>query len=812
MWTLLQDVRFSLRMLAKNPGFTVVAIITLALGIGANSTIFSWINSTVLDSVPGVRNTSDMVTVMRGERSEHPTPPFSFQDYIDLREDARGFSGLLAYHDDYVSLTGGEKPERIYGALTSANYFNVLGVRPILGRAFLPEEEQKIGGAAVVVISYGLWQRRFGADRSVIGTTIQINLHPYTIVGVAPPDFQGCKSGLKADLWIPLVMDREIWGSKRLEERGTFWLNVLGKLRPGANRRQAEKELDLAMQRIAERFPDSHRGPNQITLDPLWRSPFGANVYLYSTLPLLLAFAGVLLLVACANVANLLLVRSITRRREIAIRLSMGASRWRVVRQFLVESLALALGACLVAILITSWTAGTFAAFFPPTTLPLTINGRADGFVLLATLAVSILTAAIFGTLPALRASLLNPVAVLKEEGGSVSGTLGKARLSSALVVAQIALSLVLLISAGLFVRSLRNAQLLDPGFDPNHVLIASYDLEPAGYSEAQGNAFDRQLLAKLNAIPGVESATLADFSPLNFTIHTDYVNPEGYVPQPHESMEVDRGVVGPNYFHTMRTALLEGRDFTDQDNENSQPVMIVNQEFVDRYWPHQDALGKRVKLWGQWLTVVGVAQNAKYRRVLYNPAPGVFLPLFQDYYDYVFIHARVSGDPKAFALPVENSVHELNPDLPVFDVMPLRKSMELGNVFERLAGTFVGSFGLLALVLAAVGIYGVVAYTTRLRTREIGIRIALGARRGDVFRLVLSQGIRLTCLGLAIGLAASLAVTRVLRSELLGVTPTDFWTYASVSLLLCAVSLAACYIPARRATKVNPMVALRFE
>jgi predicted permease len=812
MTTLIQDLKYGLRMLAKNPGFTLAAVVTLALGISANSTIFSWINSTVLNPIPGVTKTSDLVTVMRGERSEHPTPPFSWPDFTELRERNRTFSGLLAYHDDYVSLTGGEKPERIYGALTSANYFDVLGVRPVLGRGFMPEEDQKPLGAPVVVISYGLWQRRFSADRAVIGTTIQINRHPYTVIGVAPPHFQGCKTGLRADLWIPLAMDPVIWGSQRLNERGTFWLNVLGRLKPGVSRRQAGKELGVLMQQIVQRFPDQHRGPNQISLDPLWRSPFGANVYLYSTLPLLLAFAGVLLLVACANVANLLLVRSVGRRREIAIRMSMGAGRWRIVRQLLVESVALALAACVLAMLITSWTAGTFAAFFPPTTLPLTINGQADAFVFLITIGVSILTAAIFGTLPALRSSALNPAVVLKEEVGSISGTLRKARLSSALVVAQIALSLVMLISAGLFVRSLRNAQMLDPGFDPNHVLIASYDLEPAGYTAAQGNAFDRQLLAKLNAIPGVESATLADFSPLNFTIHTDYVSPEGYVPRPHESMEIDRGVVGPNYFHTMRTALLEGRDFTVQDNENSQRVLIVNQAFVDRYWRHQDALGKRVEIWGQGFTVVGVAQNAKYRRLIYSPAPAVFLPLFQHYYDYVFIQARVSGNPKAFALPVENCVHELNQDLPVFEVMPLRKSMELGSVFERLAGIFVGSFGLLALVLAAVGIYGVVAYTTRQRTREIGIRIALGARQGDVLRLVLAQGFRLTMLGLGIGLAASLAVTRVLKSELLGVSPTDLATYASVSLLLCFVSLVACYIPARRATKVNPTVALRYE
>ena len=813
MSALFQDLKYGLRMLAKNPGFTAVAAVTLALGIGANATILSWINSTLLNPIPGVAGTSDLVTVMRGERSEHPTPPFSYLDYLDLRDHTQSLSGLLAYHDDFMSLTGTDKPERIYGALTSANYFDVLGVRPILGRGFLPAEEQNRGGSPVVVISEGLWRTRFGSDGSIIGRSIQINLHQYTIVGVAPPEFQGCKTGLRTDVWIPLVMDRLVWSSNRLEDRGSFWLNVLARLKPRVDRRQAEGELNLLMQQIIETSRNVDRGPSQITLDPLWRSPFGANVYLYKTLPMLLALAAVLLLLACANVANLLLVRSVTRRREIALRLSMGASRWRLIRQLLVETLLLALVGGALALTLTTWTAGTFAAFFPPTTsLPLTLNGHIDRGVLLATLLISIVTAALFGVLPALRTSSLTPIAVLKEEAGSMTAGLHKSRLSSALVVAQISLSLLLLICAGLFIRSLQNAQRLDPGFDPNHVLLASYELGPMGYSEAQGIAFDRQLLSKLAALPGVESATLADFSPLSFTLHSDFVSPDGYVPQPHESMEVSRAIVGPNYFRTMRTPLVAGRDFTEQDAEKSQRVVIVNQEFVDRYWPGQDGLGKRVSVYGQWFTVVGVARNGKYRRLVYAPEPVFFQPLYQRYRDLVMIHARVSGDPQAYAPAVERTVHELNADLPVFGVTTLKSSMRLGSIFERVAGTFAGAFGLLALILAAVGIYGVIAYSTRQRTHEIAIRMAVGAQRADVFRLVLGQGLLLTLTGLAVGIAVSVALTRYLESALFGVTTTDVLTYAAVALLLCLVSLVACYIPARRATKVDPMVALRYE
>ena len=807
METLLQDLRYACRILVKNPGFAVIAVLTLALGIGANSTILSWINSTLLDPIPGITRTGDLVTVMRGEPSEHPSPPFSYPDYVDLRERTRSLAGLLAYHDDFVSLTGSGKPERIYGAFTSADYFNVLGVRPILGRGFLPAEEEKLGGAPVVVISYGLWQRHFGADLSVIGRAIQIERQLCTIVGVTPPDFQGCKTGLRTDVWTPLIIRGE-----QLRPRGSYWLNVLGRLKPGTDRRQAESELNILMKQIVERYPDTHRGPNQITLDPLWRSPFGANVYLYKTLPMLLALAAVLLLLACANVANLLLVRLVARRREIAIRLSIGASRGRLIRQLLVEILLLALAGGALAMLLTTWTAGTFKALFPPTGLPLSLDGRADLTVIAATAVLSMLTAVFFGILPALRSSKLAPAAVLKEEAGSISDGLHKSRLSSALVVAQISFSLLLLICAGLFIRSLQNAQRLDPGFDPNQVLLASYELGPAGYSGDQGLAFHRQLLAKLEALPGVASATLADFSPLSFTLHSGDVHPDGYVPQLRESMEISRAIVGPNYLRTLRIPLITGRDFTSQDAEKSQRVAIINQAFAKRYWPNQDAIGKRIKVWNQWFAVVGVAGNGKYRRLVYAPEPVVFFPLFQVHSDLVIIHARVAGDPQVFASAVEQSVHELNADLPVFNVTTLKSSMQLGSVFERLAGTFAGAFGLLSLVLAAVGIYGVVDYTTRLRTHEIGIRMALGAQQGDVIRLVLSQGLWLALIGLTFGLGVSFALTRFLSSMLFGVTETDALTFASVSALLCIVTLAACYIPARRAAKVDPIVALRCE
>jgi len=810
---MIRDARYALRMLARAPGFTLIAVLTLALGIAANSTIFSWISSTLLNPIPGVSRTSDLVTVMRGERSDHPSPPFSYLDYRDLREHNRSFAELLAYHDDFMSLTGAGKPERVYGALMSSNYFDMLGVHAIRGRTFLSGEENP--GAAVAVISYALWQAHFGRDPAIVGRTMQIDRHPYTIVGVAPPEFQGCKTGIRADIWIPLGMDRLVWGSNRPADRGTFWLNVLGRVRPGFTDAQAQAELKLLMQQIVEHTPDAHRGsPNQISFDPLWRTPFGANVYFYKTLPLLLGLALVLLLLACANVANLLLVRSVARRRELAIRLAVGAARVQLVRQLLVESLMLGLAGGAVAIVITFWTSRSLAGLVPPNVLPLTLNARVDHRVLLATAVVSILAALIFGTLPAIRSSSLPVQTVLKEEAGSVSMAFHKSRLSSGLVVAQVALSLVLLVCAGLFTRSLENAQHSDPGFDPEHVLVASYELSPAGYNRQTYVAFDREVIAKLSTLPGVQSVTLADFSPLSFTIHSDYLGIEGYVPQAHESMEISRAIVGPNYFQVMRTSLISGRDFSEGDGPGAQLVAIVNQAFVDRYWSGQKAVGKRVNDDGDSFTVVGVAQNAKYRLLTYPPEPVIYVPLYQVYRSTqdTVIHLRVFGDPQAVAFSAERAVHELNVDLPLFNVNPMKVTMQFGVVFQRISAVFAGSYGLLAMLLAAVGIYGVVAYTTRQRTREIGIRMALGAEKRDILRLVLGQGLRLALAGLAIGLALSFGLTRFLKSALYGVGASDALTFAAVALGLTLVTLAACYIPARRATQVEPTTALRCE
>jgi predicted permease len=718
---------------------------------------------------------------------------------------------MLAYHDDVVTLTGGSRPERLWGALVSANYFDVLRARPALGRFFLPEEEGAEGGAPVVVLNHDVWRNRFGSDPAILGRALEINRQAYTVVGVAAAGFRGTKSGLRSDLFIPVTMKRQLWRGGSLDDRGNAYLNVLARLRPGVEAIQAERETDGLMQQVAAQFPDSHRGPNQISLDPMWRSPFGANVYLYATLPMLLGLAGVVLLLACANVANLQLVRFVARRREVALRLAMGASRWRLVRQMLVESVLVALAGGLVAVPFAVWGSGTFAKFFPPTSMPLVLNGRVDAAVLLVTLALAAASGVVFGTLPALRASNMAPFAVLKEEANRSSGGKHRGRLSSALVVAQLALSVVLLVAAGLFIRSLQKVRDTSPGFDADGVVLASFETSPAtGYDRKDAMAFQAALLDRVEALPGVESASLAEWVPMTFSTMTSTVEPEGYLPRQHEEMDIRRAYVGPRYFETMRIPLGGGRDFTKADV--AEPVAIVNRAFADRYWPSQDPLGRQVRVDGQegWRRVVGCTPNTAYLRVGEPPRPVVYLPTVDAWRFQLTLHVRASGDPQAVAPRVVEAVHALNPELPVFNVTTLRSSVAFATVFERIAATFVGAFGVVALVLATVGIYGVIAYSTRQRTQEIAVRMALGAGRGDVLRLVMNRGARLTAVGIALGLAGSLAVTRLLEVHLYGVKGLDPLTFGGVVVVLSAVALSATFLPARRATGVQPSRALR--
>jgi predicted permease len=483
-----------------------------------------------------------------------------------------------------------------------------------------------------------------------------------------------------------------------------------------------------------------------------------------------------------------------------------------LVRQILVESLLLALAGGGLAMLITFWTAASFMRFIPPAGLPIWMDVHVDRTVLLVTLAASVLTALIFGLLPAVRSSKLAPAAVLKEEGGTASGNIRKARLSTALVVTQISLSLLLLICAGLIVRGFSKAEAFNPGFNPDHMLLETFNLFSAGYTPEQAIQFQHELQTRISGLPGVQSAALADWLPMGFSLSSRQVAPRGYVPRPHEDMGVERASISPGYFKTMEIPIVAGRDFSDQDTSATQPVMIVNRAFAEKYWPGKNAIGMEVDVAGKALTIVGITRTANYDNLNEDPQPFFYDPLSQDYSPMAAIQVRTSGDPLAAASAVEKTVHDLNADVPVYDISTMATRVAVASTGERIAGTFVGTFGVLALVLAAVGIYGVVAYVTRQRTHEIGIRVALGAQRRDVLRLVLDHGLRLTVLGLGIGLALAAVLTRYIETLMFNVSPRDPWIFAGVSLLLCLVALGACYLPARKAMRVDPMVALRYE
>ena len=803
---LLQDFRFALRQLRKSPGFTLTAVLMLALAICANSTVFSWIDGTMLHPIPKARNTSELVSVMRGQWSISPAPPLSYLDYRDLRERNHSFTGMLAYHHDWLTLTGSGTPDRIYVANVSSNFFDVLGIKPVLGRFFLPGEEAREGGARFVVLSYSLWKNKFGGDTAIVGKPIELARQSGTIIGVAPEGFINAMPGVRHDAWLPL--DPLGTDRYRMTHRSASYLNVLGRLKPGVTRQQATNDLETLMRQIVAAYPSEHIGANNITLDPMWRSPFGANVYLAKSLPFLLAIAGFVLLLTCVNVATLALVRFVARRREIAIRESLGASRLQLMRQMALEGLIVSLLGGVLALTLTSWTAKRFADFIPPNANPIVLNGTVDHNVIGVIVLLSVLATLICGGFPALRSSRVNAAEVLKEETASISGGHHR-RLLSGLVVTQIALSLALLVSSALFLRTLRNMSDADPGFRQDHILTASIGLGIAGYSDKEADPIEHKILDRVSAMPGIKVAALSNWLPLSFNGRNADVYPENYVPQLHESHEVRRADVTAGYFSLMGIPITTGRDFTVNDNRTAPPVVIVDQTLANRYWPGESPLGRCVKIWGRMYTVVGVAKNSKHQFVNEPLEPMVYRSFFQNPEDPTLM-VQTTGDPDAMAASVEEAIHQVDRQLVVFDVRSLRETTRASAIFPVMESTFAAIFAVIALVLAATGIYGVISYRTQLRTHEIGVRVALGASRADVLRLVLMQGIQLTIIGLALGLALAFGLTRFIASMLYGVSPTDPLTVAEVAGLLAVISVLACYLPAHRAMRINPVSAIR--
>jgi len=820
MRTFLQDLRYGLRMLFKNLGFTVVAALALALGIGANTAIFSVVNAVLLRPLPF--DEPDRVVMLWGSSEQgkalgYDSLAVSGPNYIDWRDQNHVFERMAAFRAWFWNLTSGQEPEQIQGARVSPAFFSTLGVKPILGRAFLPEED-RAGADKVVIIGYGLWQRRFGADPKLVGKTISLDNQSYTVVGIMPSGFRfpgganlipGLSFSPRTEMWMPLDLTRE-----ENNDRTTFNLAVIGRLKPGIKLAQARAEMDTVARRMERQYPSINEGLS-IKLVPLPEQVVGG---IRPALLILLGAVGFVLLIACANVANLLLARSSVRRKEFAIRTALGAGRLRLVRQLLTESLLLATLGGVAGLMLALWGIDSLVALLPdsvPRADEVTVDWRILAFVA----GISLLTGLLFGLAPALQASKTDINESLKEGARGATAGLRRNRTRGLLVISEVSLSLVLLVGAGLLIKSFVRILMIDPGFNAKNVLTMEVllpFLPPSKYaSGAEAAAFFRQALERINKLPGVNYAGAVSSLPLSGAVEASSFSIEGRpAPPPDQKPAAEYSIIESDYFHAMGIPLIRGRAFTEQDTKDKPRVVIINQTMARRFWPGEDALGKQLKIGFEKepREIVGIVGDVKQTTLNAEPQSGVYLPEQQFPYPGLTLVVRTTSAPGGVTAAVRKEIQSLDPSIPLSNIRTMEGVLSASLAQKRFSMLLLAIFAGVALVLAAVGIYGVMAYTVAERTHEIGIRMALGARGRDVLKLVVGQGMALALIGITIGLIAAFAVTRVMASLLYGVSAKDPLTFIGVAVFLAAVALLACYIPARRAMKVDPMVALRYE
>jgi macrolide transport system ATP-binding/permease protein len=810
--TLSRDVRHGVRRLVRSPGFTVVALLSLTLGIGANTAIFSLLNTAALRPLP-VERADELVSVANAT-GQGAFPTLSYPNYRDLRDRSDAFSGLIAYRFAPLSMSYDGVNERLWGYVVTGNYFEVLGVRAAIGRLLSPDDDRLPGAHPVAVVSYECWQRRFGGTPDVLGKSLVVNGRAYTVVGVAPEGFFGTEIIAAPELWFPMAMQAEVEvGNSWLEERGVENVFVQGRLAPGAGVARAQASLDALTAELAQEFPDVNEEMRVTVAPPGMMGGMMRGAVLGFTALLMVVVAFVLLL-ACTNLANLLLARSSERRREIAVRLAMGASRGRLVRELMTESMLLALGSGALGYLLAYSLVRVAVLLKPPVDVPLSVELHMDYRVLAFTCAVSLVTGVLFGLLPALQATKVDLLPALKDEASSTG--FHRSWWKGGLVVLQIALSLLLLVGGGLMVRALQRAQTVELGFEPEGAVEASFDLRLQGYDAARGKEFQKALLERLRARPEVRHAGIVDLPPVDLHFSRSSVVVEGRPPEREGS--VPRAMasrVSPGYFQAIGTRLLQGRDFTDRDDESAARVAIVNETFVRRFWPGEDPIGRRFSVGSAEspaVEVVGVVEDGKYASLGEAPQPYFCRPLSQAYLGMNTVVVRSDADPQSLLAAIRAEVRGLDPQLPLASAKPLVDRMAMPLLPARMAASVLGTFGLVALALAAIGIYGVMSNAVARRTREIGVRVALGAQAADVLRLAMRQGMVPVVAGVAIGMAAALALMQMAKGFLFGVSAADPLTYGAVTALLVGVALLACYVPARRAARVDPMVALRSE
>ena len=810
METLWQDLRFALRSIRKNPGFTAVVVLSIGLAVGVNTTVFTWMDSLILNPYPVIRDADQLLALNTAntDGAGSGEPPISYPAYIDWRDSAKSFDGMVVYSPVRVNMRveGEEQGEPSWGQFVSGNYFDVLRVPAESGRTFLPDEERS--AAPVTVLSYNLWKRRFGGDEAIIGRHLLLTGFPVTVIGVAPPRFAGTIVGLGFDFWAPVTLQPPVSeGGNRLNSREDRWLQGFARLKPGISAEEARGEMMALATRISAANGETPvRGASVKRM----REQFLGSL-LFPLFSALLVVTGLVLLTACANVANLLLARSAARQREIAIRLALGAKRGRILRQLLTESLVLSLIGGGAGLLLALWGRDVLLVFIPPVPQPVSVAIDMNAGVIGFAMAMTFLTAGLFGLAPALRTSRPNLVPVLKDGD---RGSRGGSKLKSALVVAQVALSLVSLTCAGLFLRSLQRARSMDLGFrDPDQVLLATTDLRLAGLNDDAGVVVVDRLLERVRALPGVKAAGCSTMVPLGFGGHSfSSGRVEGYTPQTDEMPSAERVIVSPDYFETMGIPLAAGRSITNQDTKESLRVAVVNEAFARRYWNGEDAVGKHLDLGAGWATVVGVVRDSKYQDLGETPYPVVYSPLTQRFASGLTLHIRTTGEPKELTEAVRSEFTSVNANLPFLDPRTLTEHISAASFVQFVGASMLSGFGALTLLLAAVGIYGVLSYAVNQRQREIAIRIALGANTRDVIRLVLREGVRLTAIGLLLGSVGSILAGRLLSSQLLGVSPSDPLTFSVVGLLLGVVAIVACLLPASRASRVDPVQVLKTE
>ncbi len=805
METLWQDLRYGARQLARSPGFTAVAVLTLALGIGANTAMFSIVHNVLLRPLP--YPDPDRIVWFFERQPNLERAPFSGADYLDMAQQNRTFEHIVAMRDLDFHLTGVEEAERVRGRVATPNLFGVFGVQPVHGRGFLPDEGEP-GAPRVALLSHGLWQRRFGGDPGVVGREITLNEESVTVVGVLPPSFRlgGADLYLNPRHVVPAVFATTT--DDPTQNRAMHYLAVAGKLKPGVSLAQAQADINTVIARIEEQ----HRTGHTAHIFPLHEAAVGG---VRRPLLILLGAVGLVLLIACANVANLLLARASSRQREIALRAALGAGRVRLVRQLITESMLLAVTGCALGLLLAWWGIGALVAASPPQ-LPRAGAIQVDRVVVVFAVAIAGLTGLLFGLAPALQATKARLSEALKEGARGTGGSLPHSRLRRALIVAEVALSVMLLAGAGLLTRSLVRLLDVDPGFRTDNLVTMTLSFSSAKYSQEGRNlAFVEELLPRLESIPGVLGVAAANDLPLEGQDTTTNPTVEGREPaQPGEQLLIGVHSVNNNYFRALGVPLRQGRYFDHRDAAPAPPVVIVNQTAAQRLWPQDNAIGKRIRLqgWEGFAEVVGVVGDIKHNGLSSPPTMDAYLPYAQSPWAYLTLAVRSAADQESLLSAVRAEVRALDADLPVFAVRTFQQVLDETVGERRLTLFTLGLFAGLAVVLAAVGLYGVMAFMVTQRTREIGVRLALGATRSDILRMVVGQGTRLALLGVLIGLAGGLALTRFLASLLFGVSATDPGTFAGVAALLMAVALVACWIPARRAARVDPMVALRYE